>query len=89
MKVIRAFLMSFSMFCSIPCPIRFWDEELRPLMTAVLPLVLLVIWAVRLFILGKTKLEEDLLPKAKESVAEAVRVRQRRAWEKRHLKKKE
>ena len=45
MKVIRAFLMSFSMFCSIPCPIRFWDEELRPLMTAVLPLVGLVIGA--------------------------------------------
>ena len=59
------------------------------MVTAVLPLVLLVIWAVRLFILGKTKLEEDLLPKARDSVAEAVRVRQRRAWEKRHLKKKE
>ena len=57
--------------------------------TAVLPLVLLVIWAVRLFILGKTKLEEDLLPKARDNVAEAIRVRQRRAWEKRHLKKKE
>lgn len=59
------------------------------LATAVLPLVLLVIWAVRLFILGKTKLEEDLLPKARDNVAEAIRVRQRRAWEKRHLKKKE
>lgn len=45
MKVIRAFLMSFSMFCAIPCPIRFWDEQLRPLMTAVLPLVGLVIGA--------------------------------------------
>ena len=50
---------------------------------------MLVIWAVRLFILGKTKLEEDLLPKARDNVAEAIRVRQRRAWEKRHLKKKE
>lgn len=59
------------------------------MVTAVLPLVLLVIWAVRLFILGKTKLEEDLLPKARDNVAEAIRVRQRRAWEKRHLKKKE
>lgn len=46
MKVIRAFLMCFSMFCSIPCPIRFWDEPLRPLMTALLPLVGLVIGAV-------------------------------------------
>ncbi len=45
MKVLRAFLMSFSMFCSIPCPIRFWDEGLRPLMTALLPLVGLVIGA--------------------------------------------
>ena len=59
------------------------------MVTAVLPLVLLVIWAVRLFILGKTKLEEDLLPKARDNVAEAIRVRQRRAWERRHLKKKE
>ena len=59
------------------------------MVTAVLPLVLLVIWAVRLFILGKTKVEEDLLPKAKDNVEEAIRVRQRRAWEKRHLKKKE
>ena len=58
------------------------------MVTAVLPLVLLVIWAVRLFILGKTKLEENLLPKARDNVAEAIRVRQRRAWEKRHLKKK-
>ena len=39
MKVLSAFLMSFSMFCAIPCPIRFWDERLRPMMTAVLPLV--------------------------------------------------
>lgn len=38
--------MSFSMFCSIPCPIKFWDSELRPLMTAVLPLVGLVIGAI-------------------------------------------
>lgn len=59
------------------------------MVTAVLPLVLLVVWAVRLFIKGKTKLEEDLLPQAKENVGEAIRVRQRRAWEKRHLKKKE
>lgn len=59
------------------------------MVTAVLPLVLLVIWAVRLFIKGKTKLGEELLPQARENVEEAIRVRQRRAWEKRHLKKKE
>ncbi len=27
MKYVRAFLMSFSMYCSIPCPIKFWDSE--------------------------------------------------------------
>ena len=58
-------------------------------LAALILVVLLVIWAVRLFILGKTKLEEDLLPKARDNVAEAIRVRQRRAWERRHLKKKE
>ena len=55
MKVIRAFLMSFSMFCAIPCPICFWDEELRPMMTAVLPLVGLVIgalWALAAWLCG-------------------------------------
>ena len=50
MKVLSAFLMSFSMFCAIPCPIRFWDERLRPMMTAVLPLVGLVIGAAWAFI---------------------------------------
>lgn len=59
------------------------------MVTAALPLVLLVIWAVRLLIRGKTKLEEDVLPKARDNVVEVIRVRQRRAWEKRHLKKKE
>ena len=55
MKIVRAFLMSFSMFCSIPCPIRFWDPKLRPLMTAVLPLVGLVIgaiWSLAAFLCG-------------------------------------
>lgn len=59
------------------------------IITAILPAVLLIITAVRYFRRGKDKLEEDLLPRAKDSVAEAIRVRQRRAWEKRHLKKKE
>lgn len=39
MKLIRAFLMSFAMFCAIPCPIRFWDTESRHLVTATLPFV--------------------------------------------------
>ncbi len=48
MKLLYAFIMSFSTFCAIPCPIFVWDEKLRPMMTAVLPLVGLVIgcfWA--------------------------------------------
>ncbi len=48
MKFLYAFIMSFSTFCAIPCPIMIWDEKLRPLSTAVLPLVGLVIgcfWA--------------------------------------------
>jgi len=49
MKLIRAFLMCFSMFCAIPCPIRFWDNTLRPLMTAMLPAVGLVIGAIWTF----------------------------------------
>lgn len=39
---------------------------------------------IRLLARSKTKLEEDLLPKAKESVEEAVRVRARKRWEKKH-----
>lgn len=59
------------------------------LLSSVLPLVLLTVYAVKLFRRGKDKLEDDLLPKAKEGVSEAVRVRQRRAWEKRQLKRKQ
>lgn len=53
MKAIKAFLMCFSMFCAIPCPIRFWDNSLRPLMTAMLPAVGLVIgliWTLAAFL---------------------------------------
>lgn len=59
------------------------------IITAILPVVLLIVTAVRYFRRGKDKLEDDLLPRAKDSIAEAIRVRQRRAWEKRHLKKQE
>ena len=38
----------------------------------------------RLLARGKTALEEEVLPKAKEGVEEAVRVRARRRWEKKH-----
>ena len=39
---------------------------------------------IRLLARGKTALEEEVLPKAKEGVEEAVRVRARRRWEKKH-----
>ena len=59
------------------------------IVTAVLPLVLLAIFLVRLFIRGKGKLTQDLMPRAKERVGEAIRVRQRKAWERRYGKKEE
>lgn len=48
MKYIHAFFMSATMFCAIPMPYRKWDDEARPLMTIMLPLVGIVIgliWA--------------------------------------------
>ena len=38
-RILHAFFMCQSMFCAIPCPCRVWDEEARPLMLPVLPLV--------------------------------------------------
>lgn len=58
------------------------------MVTAVLPLVLLVLQAVRLLRRGKGELEDNFLPKVKERVGEAVRVQQRKAWERRYGKKK-
>ena len=46
--------------------------------------ITLLVELIRLLVRGKTALEEDLLPKAKERVEEAVRVRARRRWEKKH-----
>ena len=51
---------------------------------AVLPAVLLLIMAVQYIIKGKTGLEEELIPKAKESIEESIRIRARRRWEKKH-----
>ena len=42
---------------------------------------------IMLLVRGKRALENDLLPKAKDSVEEAVRVRARRRWEKKHNEK--
>lgn len=38
-KYLRAAMMSFTMFCAIPCPFHTWDDEARPLMTLFLPAV--------------------------------------------------
>ncbi len=62
MKVIRAFFMCLSMFSSIHCPYRPWDEDARGLMPACLPLVGVVIGGLwYLFaILGRAILPETL-----------------------------
>lgn len=46
--------------------------------------ITLLVELVRLLARGKTALEDDLLPKAKEGVEEAVRVQARKRWEKKH-----
>ena len=51
---------------------------------ALAPLVTAVVYLVRLLRKGKKGLEEEVLPKLKDSAEEAVRVRQRRRWEKQH-----
>ena len=45
-----------------------------------------VVVLIRLLARGKTALEEEVFPKAKEGVEEAVRVRARKRWEKKHGK---
>ena len=47
-------------------------------------MILLVVYAVRYGRIGKEKLEEDVIPNARDRVEEAVRVRARRRWEKQH-----
>ena len=38
-RVLNAFAMCHSMFCSIPSPFHIWDESARPLMLVFLPLI--------------------------------------------------
>lgn len=54
-KYIRACMMSFTMFCAIPCPFHKWDDEARPLMTLFLPVVgvwIGLLWALLAFLTG-------------------------------------
>ena len=48
-RYVHAFMMCQSMFCAIPCPCRVWDEDARPLMLPMLPLVGLEIGALWAF----------------------------------------
>ena len=50
----------------------------------ILPVLTALVLIVKYALVGKRKLEDDLLPKWKDSAEEAIRVRERRAWEKRH-----
>ena len=64
------------------------DRCARLLFFAVLalliPAVTAVVALIRLLLRGKEALEESLLPRARDSVEEAVRKQQRRHWEKKH-----
>lgn len=53
---------------------------------AVLPLIMIIVNVVRYLKLGKDKLEDDVIPKLKDGAEEAIRVRQRRRWERKHGK---
>ena len=50
----------------------------------IFPGVMISIWLVRGFRRGKEKVEDEYWPEWKEHTEEAVRVRQRRRWERRH-----
>lgn len=55
-RIVHAFFMCQSMFCAIPCPCQVWDEEARPLMLPMLPLVGLEIGALWAFFGWLTRL---------------------------------
>ena len=50
----------------------------------IFPLIMACIWLVHAFRRGKKKMAEEILPETKEKTEEAIRVRQRRRWEKKH-----
>ena len=54
------------------------------LLFAALPVVVAVVWLIRLLKRGKEKLGDDVLPKAKDRIGEAIRKKQRKHWEKKH-----
>ncbi len=50
----------------------------------IFPIMALLVWMVRFMKQGKEKLADDYWPALRDRAAEAVRVRQRRRWERRH-----
>ncbi len=54
----------------------------------VLPVLTALVLIVRYAVIGKNKLEDDVLPELKDKTEEAIRVRQRANWEKRERKRK-
>ena len=57
---------------------------LGAVIAGVLPAVLLLFVLIRYAVRGKNKLEDELIPQAKERAEEAIRVRARKRWEKKH-----
>lgn len=58
------------------------------LFTAIMPVTVLIIVLVHYIRKGKNKLSDDLIPKLKDNTQEAIRVRQRKHWEKKNEKRK-
>ncbi len=54
------------------------------IITGLFPAVLALFVLIRGIVRGKTRLEEDVFPKWKENISEAIRVRERKHWEKKH-----
>ncbi len=54
------------------------------IVTGLFPAGLALFVLIRGIVRGKTKLEEDVFPKWKENISEAIRVRERKRWEKEH-----
>jgi hypothetical protein len=58
--------------------------QLLGLLFLILPVVTAVMLLTRLLRRGKERFAEDLFPKWRDGIEEAVRVRQRRHWERTH-----
>lgn len=94
LKVVSDFGMRSMQTKSIIYP--YWENAARytesicallmliALIAAAMPLVTAAVMLVRLVLRGKRRLKNRVLPKLRDEAEEAVRVRQRRRWEKKH-----